>query len=252
MSAITKSLLHTIIELQALPALNQAVLGGGTSLAIRYGHRQSIDIDLFFRDSIGRSGFTAVEDEVLAHFGDRVLGMARPCDIDDQFIFLRFFVQADNETIKVEVMQNFNLMHEPEQLGGVRIGSVKDIAMMKLMAVVNRASPKDVYDLDYITNEINLFDLMHHLHERRIMYHRDAYRTIFDLDTELSPLDEPLRLLEFENTSAIKSRPGHGDHRILPMETSKSWMAARSSYRSKVRQYFRQIGIPFPGAKPIN
>ncbi|MBX2948038.1 MAG: nucleotidyl transferase AbiEii/AbiGii toxin family protein [Crocinitomicaceae bacterium] len=252
MPAVSESLLQTITELQALGSLSQAVLGGGTSLALRYGHRQSIDIDLFFSASIGRAGFEAIEDEVRAHFGDRVLGMVRPCDIDDQFIFLRFFLQTGSETIKVEVMQNFNLMHEPEHLGGVRIGAVKDIAMMKLMAVANRASPKDVYDLDYITNEINLFDLMHLLHERRIMYHLDAHRTIFDLDTELSPLDEPLRLLEFEKTSAIKNRPGHGDHRILPMETSKNWMAARSSYRSKVREYFRQTGIPFPGVKPIN
>lgn len=250
MPAVSESLRQTIIELQAFASLQHAVLGGGTSLALRYNHRESIDIDLFFRDSIGRSGFDAIEQEVHAHYGDRVVGLSRPCDIDDLFIFLRFWIRSGSETIKVEILHNFNFMHEPEQLAGIRIGALHDIAMMKLMAVANRASQKDVYDLDYITNEVGLFELMQQLNERRIKYHLDEHRTIFDLDGEVNPLDQPLRLLAFEHTPASKNRPGHGDHRITPMDSGKNWLAARSSYRTKVRVYFRQIDVPFPGASP--
>lgn len=57
MSAVSPVLLITIKELQELPSLQEARLGGGTSLALRYDHRESVDIDLLFSDIIGKSGF---------------------------------------------------------------------------------------------------------------------------------------------------------------------------------------------------
>jgi hypothetical protein len=44
------------------------VLGGGTNLAIRYDHRESIDIDLFFSGIIGKSGYIKIENEIQAYF----------------------------------------------------------------------------------------------------------------------------------------------------------------------------------------
>lgn len=43
MKAVSDSLLETILELQQLPSLSSSSLGGGTNLAIRYGHRISYD-----------------------------------------------------------------------------------------------------------------------------------------------------------------------------------------------------------------
>jgi hypothetical protein len=54
MKAVSDNLFSAILELQNIPALSQSSLGGGTSLAIRYGHRVSYDIDLFFPDIIGK------------------------------------------------------------------------------------------------------------------------------------------------------------------------------------------------------
>lgn len=48
MSAVSADLLEIIIELQSLPSLQHSFLGGGTNLAIRYNHRESVDIDLFW------------------------------------------------------------------------------------------------------------------------------------------------------------------------------------------------------------
>jgi hypothetical protein len=96
MKALSDSLLETILELQQLPSLSSSSLGGGTNLAIRYGHRISYDIDLFFSGIVGKQGYELIRGEVMAFYGDNVFAMDYPCDEDDQFLFQRFsFVKAN-------------------------------------------------------------------------------------------------------------------------------------------------------------
>jgi UDP-N-acetylenolpyruvoylglucosamine reductase len=57
MAAVSAELLEIIIELQRLSSLQKAVFGGGNNLVIRYDHRESIDIDLFFSGIIGKTGY---------------------------------------------------------------------------------------------------------------------------------------------------------------------------------------------------
>ena len=48
---IEPNTLELIPKLQALPALREFYLVGGTALALQLGHRNSIDIDLFSRNN---------------------------------------------------------------------------------------------------------------------------------------------------------------------------------------------------------
>jgi hypothetical protein len=54
MKAVSDSLIETVRGLQQLRSMSPCTLGGGTSLAIRYNHRISYDIDLFFPGIIGK------------------------------------------------------------------------------------------------------------------------------------------------------------------------------------------------------
>lgn len=54
MIAVSPLLKKTILELQNLPAVSAFALGGGTNLAIRYGHRISIDIDFISPEVVGK------------------------------------------------------------------------------------------------------------------------------------------------------------------------------------------------------
>jgi sensor domain CHASE-containing protein len=47
LSTIDESVHHTLLSLMEKDYLRDFALVGGTSLALRYGHRNSIDIDLF-------------------------------------------------------------------------------------------------------------------------------------------------------------------------------------------------------------
>ena len=248
MSAVSSEIFECILELQNLTSLHNFSLGGGTNIALRFNHRKSIDIDLFCPDIIGKKGFVSIEKEVKQFYGDRVLGLSYPCDIDDQFCFIRFFLKKNDETIKVELIQNFKNLETSDQLNNIRLLSVNDIGLYKLSSAANRASKKDIYDLDFITDTIDLIKLYQLLKSKIEKFSLPEHRTIFDLDNEISPIDKPELLLSFDDSrSNNRSRPFHLQDRIDIIPNSKSWQAARISWRSKVRQLFNHLDIKFPG-----
>lgn len=248
MAAISPHLLDTIHELQKIPSFENSALGGGTNLAIRYAHRKSTDIDVFFQETIGKAGFKEIEKDVQDFYGTKLFGLQYPCDIDDQFMFLRFFVVKDSETIKVEVMQNMAMLDGYEIYEDIRMVSEQDIALFKLMSASNRASQKDIYDLDYLTEKFDLVALHQALAEKQELFSDPKFQNIFDQDNEVSPVANPLLLLKFdEGRSAVSDkRPSHSQNRIEVMEGAKNWISARSSWRSKVRKLFNHLGVDFP------
>lgn len=250
MSSISEALIKTIRKLQELPSLQCFSLGGGTNLALRYNHRQSIDIDLFCPDIIGKEGYEYIVKEIKDLYGEKLFGCDYPCEEDDQFMFLRFFVQKEETAIKVEVLQNFKTLEEPEIIDGVRLLSEKDIGLFKLMSASNRASNKDIYDLDYLTENIPLEDLINSLKEKQERFKEKTDLTIFDLDGEESPVNSPDLLLKFDIYSKPKAgRPLHSNDRIDIMPNNKSWLSARSSWRKKVRSLYENMGLEFPSAQ---
>jgi len=60
MQAVSDHLLPAIKDVQKLSSFKEAALGGGTNLALRYGHR-TVDIDLFFDGIIGEKRFNTIE-----------------------------------------------------------------------------------------------------------------------------------------------------------------------------------------------
>ncbi|KGE16067.1 nucleotidyl transferase AbiEii/AbiGii toxin family protein [Sphingobacterium deserti] len=160
MSAISPGLINTIRELQSFESFKGSALGGGTNLAIRYNHRISTDIDFFFPHIIGKAGYERIKDEVENFYGARVFGSQFPCDIDDQYIFLRFFIICDGETIKVEVLQNMKMLDSLEDIDGIKLVSELDIALFKMMSAANRATQKDIYDLDLLSEKFSLIHLL--------------------------------------------------------------------------------------------
>lgn len=250
MSSVSEALIQTIRELQELPSLQQFSLGGGTNLALRYHHRQSIDIDLFCPDIIGKEGYERIVKEITKYFGNNIFGCDYPCEENDQYLFLRLFIRKDDLMIKVEILQNFKILDQPEILDNIRLISEKDIGLFKLMSASNRASNKDIYDLDYITDTITLIDLLELLKIKQETFNEEIHKTIFDLDKEASPVKFPALLLKFEEPSRPNSsRPSHSIERIDIIAGQKSWALARSHWRKKVRNLYEHLGLEFPSIK---
>ncbi|MDR6968192.1 putative nucleotidyltransferase component of viral defense system [Flavobacterium arsenatis] len=228
-------------------------MAGGTNLALRYNHRISDDIDLFCPEIIGFEGFNKIIEEVKDFFGKNARNFDFPCDINDQYCFLRFFVDAEDGTmIKVEMLQNMKHLFAVETINNIRLFNKADIGLYKLISLANRSTKKDVYDLDFITEEIKIVSLYENLVEKVNKFNQEKHRTIFDLDKNESVLENPELLIRFDNTINSPRFPAHTHDNINIAKDSKTWIEARINWRSKVRQLYTYLGKDFPGPKGID
>ena len=89
--------------------------------------------------------------------------------------------------------------------------------------------------------------MMEFLKVHKENYKTEEYHSIFDLDDDKSPVEDPGLLLKFDEPAEYpSSRPRHSNPRVEIMKGHKNWLSARSSWRLKVRSYFREIGLTFP------
>lgn len=63
-NSIDERILTVIKRLQNLNSLQSFYLAGGTSLSLRFNHRESIDIDLFCEKIVGIEGYKVIEEEI--------------------------------------------------------------------------------------------------------------------------------------------------------------------------------------------
>lgn len=135
--------------------LVDAYLAGGTSLALRLGHRISIDFDFF-----SPKKFDPVKLATdLKKIGKFDLEMAAGITLLGQFngIKLSYF-QYDYPTLKL-----FDLWK------GVSIASIDDVIAMKLVAISDRNTKKDFIDLYTICQRGTRIETMFDIYDKK--YH---------------------------------------------------------------------------------
>lgn len=247
MKAVSPAICEIISQLQSIQSLSDFSLGGGTNLAFQYNHRISEDIDLFYPNIIGKQGFNKVVEEVKEYYGARARSFDDPCDINDQFSFIRFFIDTkQGETIKVELLQNMKNLYDIEVKDNIKLLCKKDIGLFKLISAANRSAKKDIYDLDFITDEIPLIDLFEELKVKTLKFNTEEDKTIFDLNKNLSPIEFPELLLQFDNSTGTRNLPMHSHDNISIIEGNKTWIESKISWRSKVRKLYSHLGKDFP------
>ena len=112
--------------------LDEFALGGGTSLALRMGHRISVDLDFF--TEVGFSPEELFEEIALADA--TVIRNARNT------------LAVNANGVKVEFLRHaYPLLAPIDLIEGVRMLSLPDVAAMKLNAIANRGSKKDFFDV---------------------------------------------------------------------------------------------------------
>jgi len=152
-----------------------------------------------------------------------------------------------NGTIKVEFLQNMKTLYKNEVINGIRLISKEDIGLFKLESAANRAGKKDIYDLDFITDDISIIDLFNNLKIKKQKFNKATDKTIFDMDEEVCPTLNPKLLLKFDGAiNTKKGRPIHTNDIIDIKSGSKTWIASRTSWRMKVRKLFRHLDIEYP------
>lgn len=180
-------------------------LAGGTGLALQYGHRFSVDLDLF------RPDFVSLDDLL---FRLEALGAIEVLQNNEQTLTvllrgvkLSFFVV------------NVPWIIEPSVYRCFRLADVMDIGLMKLAAVAGRGSRKDFIDLFFILHDKhNLSDLFVGMDRKYRDRRADKYHLLRSLtwfeDAEKEPM--PRMIAPFDWTACKSFFIGEARKIVLP------------------------------------
>ena len=139
--------LELLKVLMQQPLLKDMRLVGGTSLALQYGHRRSVDLDFF--------GMTT-EDV------DELTDMMRECskDLVKGSCTKRIKTYFLNG-VKVDVVNyDYKWIDDVVEGGGLRLASPEDIAAMKVNAVMGRGTKKDFIDVYFLLQHYSFDELI--------------------------------------------------------------------------------------------
>jgi len=139
--------LELLKVLMRQPLMEQIRLVGGTSLALQYGHRRSVDLDFF--------GHTTEDvDELTSMMHDCAENVLRGnCTKRIKTYFLN--------NVKVDVVNyDYDWIDEPVVSDGLRLASPIDIAAMKVNAVIGRGTKKDFVDVYFLLKHYSFAELM--------------------------------------------------------------------------------------------
>ena len=140
----TLELLKTLMQ---MPEFDNTRLVGGTSLALQYGHRRSVDLDFFGEISVDLDELTeALKDRV-----EHVVVGGHSRSIKAYFL----------NGVKVDVVNyDYAWIDSPVIEEGLRLASPKDIAAMKVNAVIGRGTKKDFIDIFFLLQHYSFSDLL--------------------------------------------------------------------------------------------
>ncbi len=140
----TLDLIHKLMRDQQFKSF---YLVGGTALALKLGHRESIDIDLF-----NTGDFDAVK--LAAHLEKQYNALIRRQKSN--------YVSGSIFDVDFDLISHkYPAVKQIETIQGIRMMSLEDIAAMKINAIVHSGQRiKDFIDIHYLLQEFEYNDIM--------------------------------------------------------------------------------------------
>ena len=138
--------LQLLKELQSSPIFEGTRLVGGTALALQLGHRSSIDLDFF--GSVQASS-EDIRDFLSEEHSITIVKESRNINI--------YLIDG----IKVDIVNyRYQWIDSPVVGDGFVLAGLKDIAAMKIAAVVGRGTKKDFIDLYFLLQHFSLHEIL--------------------------------------------------------------------------------------------
>ncbi len=192
-------------QLMTLPALADFALVGGTALSLRYGHRTSIDLDLFSDVPFENSTMICALEEA---FGDRFSYRTA----NSGFGVFGFIDGVKVDVVRYPHRQIADTVTEE----GIRMYADADIVAMKVQAMLGRGKKKDFWDIHEL--------LQHYPLAQFIAWHKQKF------PNQMLMIGIPQALLYFvdaEDSDAPVSLKG------------QTWESIQDSIRRTVSDFLR-------------
>jgi predicted nucleotidyltransferase component of viral defense system len=138
-----------------LPELKDFYLVGGTALALYYGHRLSIDLDLFSTTDFQNEPLLPVLEKGFPGF--TYSNIHNPVGL---FAFIN--------DVKVDFVKHhhFPLIDKPFIEDGIRMFSIHDIMAMKIAAILKRGVKKDFWDIAELLKYYSVEDFINFYNQK--------------------------------------------------------------------------------------
>ncbi|MBO7067322.1 MAG: nucleotidyl transferase AbiEii/AbiGii toxin family protein [Bacteroidaceae bacterium] len=180
--------LELLKRLMAEPLFSETRLVGGTALALQFGHRSSIDLDLFGTIEEDTALTTAVLEQIGQTIPEKCTAKIktyRVCGIKVDFVSYDCYPWIDAPILE----------------DGLRLASPKDIAAMKINAIQGRGSRKDFVDMYFLIKRYGLPQVMGFYNEKYPEY--SEYRAMLSLtyfeDAEQNPMPQMFADVSWED-----------------------------------------------------
>lgn len=144
---LTPETRQAFFQVARLPFVTRFYLAGGTGLSLHLGHRFSIDLDFFSPDE---SAVGPDQRDALRMLLDDP-SLAITYDKDGTF-----FATWQGVGISFFRLPLYPLVQAPVLLDGIPLATIPEIGAMKLAAIIDRGTRKDMVDLYYLLQVISL------------------------------------------------------------------------------------------------
>ena len=146
LSTLDTTTLELLRKLPSIPALCKTRLVGGTALALQIGHRKSIDLDFF--------GKIEVEKDELVIALEQIGALTVLKESPRIHIYLL-------NNVKIDIVDyQYSWVDDVVVKQGIRMASLKDIAAMKVTAIIGRGTKKDFVDIAFLLRYFSMNDIL--------------------------------------------------------------------------------------------
>lgn len=197
--------LSVLNSLMKIAELKQFSLVGGTALSLKYGHRLSIDLDLFSTENF--------EHEPIIESLQKVFG--------NGFVYrgnyTKWGIFCQIENVKVDIVYYpHSIIHSIEKYSEIRLYHDNDLIAMKIQAILGRGGKKDFWDIAEL--------LAHYSLEEMITCHKAKY------PNQMLGISIPQALTYF-----VDADESEEPVTIKPI----TWDNVKSIIKEKVREFLR-------------
>ena len=193
-------------DLLSMPELKEFSLVGGTALSLLYGHRISVDLDLFSNSKFEN---TIIIEALTKKFKSDFLLEQKP----PQFGIFCFI-----KDVKIDLVKHpFEMLNPPSVIQNIRMFSKEDIIAMKVQAILGRGKKKDFWDIAEL--------LKYYSVENFIKFHTTKYSQQNILISVPQALTCFSDADESEDPVSLKGQ---------------TWENVKSEIQKKVREYLRK------------
>ncbi len=145
-------------KLMTMPELASFSLVGGTALSLLFGHRISVDLDLFSN--------IPFENELLISLLSEKFGSS----FVHKNNFQKFGIFCFIDDVKVDIVKHPHPIIKPiNTVDNIRMFSEEDIIAMKVQAILGRGKKKDFWDIAEL--------LKHYSVDEFVKFHKEKYTT---------------------------------------------------------------------------